>query len=103
MSNKPNALAEREADALSAKGFLQNSRNRHRTPILERPFFAAAAGQRAMFHGRNRLSESLPKEIVDQLEKLRQVERKLLKREPIECLGEIARLATSNPRHRRGS
>ena len=56
-----------------------------------------------MFHGRNRLSESLPKEIVDQLEKLRQVERKLLKREPIECLGGIARLATSNPRHRRDS
>ena len=53
-----------------------------------------------MFHGRNRLSESLPKEIVDQLEKLRQVERKLLKREPIECLVGIARLATSNPRHR---
>ena len=43
-----------------------------------------------MFHGRNRLSESLPKEIVDQLEKLRQVERKLLKREPIECLGEMS-------------
>ena len=40
-----------------------------------------------MFYGRNRLSESLPKEIVDQLEKLRQVERKLLKREPIDCLG----------------
>ena len=56
-----------------------------------------------MFHGRNRLSESLPKEIVDQLEKLRQVERKLLKREPIDCLGETARLARSNPRHRRDS
>ena len=73
--------------------------NRKATFIVSEVF--AAAGQQAMFHGRNRLSESLPKEIVDQLEKLRQVERKLLKREPIECLGEIARLATSNPRHRR--